>query len=189
MADNSTPEPSEQTEEKQSTKTFTQSEYDMRVARERQKLEDKYSDYDTLKQTTQELLEFKKQAEMEKLTDTEKAQKTITELTTQLEQTAQQNSELNKRIIKNDILSRSEFAKLPRAYKSLVSASESEEAVIQSAQSVLEEWRNDFGIKDQKTTIGESEVVSGAQPAAPGASGDVSPTWRESFKEKLLNRN
>lgn len=172
-------------EEKQSTKTFTQSDFDKHIAREKARIEEKYGDYETNKARLDELEKSIKDKAMAEMSELEKATATITDLNTKIEVLANSNLSLNKDIVRSKVLSSQDFNILPDVYKNAIISSDNEEEVLDSAKAILEQYNKDFGgvSRDSVPEPGANQQtlksVSGINPVEKTAM---------SFKDKIKQR-
>ena len=161
MADNSDDQskddPKVDDRDKQTNRTFTQSEVDSLISKQVAKVvADKYSDYETNQQELQSLAKEKKERDEAEMTELQKAKTVIDDLTDNLTTVNIQNTEFKKTVLKQRVLNDPKYANLPRAYKNSVAASDDEAAVIESAEEMLKEFKQDtgdtvlqnFGLKD-----------------------------------------
>jgi hypothetical protein len=136
--------------EKQSNRMFSQSEVDQMVAKLSRKIEEKYNDYDSVKKEIESLRKEREEKELAEKSELEKTQINLDKINKELEITKQENSRFKLENIKNSILQEPRFAKLPRAYKNLVVASENSDEVRQSAEDVFREFEQDHnGLKSE----------------------------------------
>ena len=169
-------------EEKQSNKTYTQSDFDKEVARQLAEHSLKYKDYDLTKKELEELKTWKQEKENAELSEAEKMQKMVEEQKSQLESLQTQNKELSLSVLKGNILSGSEFMGLPKAYKMMVQG-ESEEEIKVNATKALEEWQSDL------SKLGKS--VDTPSPKLNKEGGKAETTFKnpaEAISEGLKNR-
>ena len=160
-------------EEKQSTKTFTQSDFDKALARESKKLEERYGDYPQLKERLEALEKERKEKEEAEMSELQKANAMIEELKSKSTNLESLLTESQIKILKSDVLSRSEYFILPRAYKNLVTG-DSEENIKASADEILEEYKKDMA------KIGKTPDFT------PPDAGDKKPKDQpKSFRDKL----
>jgi len=134
----------ETTEEKQSTKTWTQSEVDKHAAALLNREKEKYSDYDTMKQTLESLMQEKTEKENANKSELEKAMDRLQTLEQRNEELESMSKTLELEKLKNNVLSDPKYSDLPKAYKSMVTTSSNEEEVRAMAEAALEEYKNDF---------------------------------------------
>ena len=139
-------------------------------------------------QASEELTSFKKNSELASMSESEKAQAQISTLNSDLTNAIAQNTDLTKKIVKNDVLSRSEFSSLPRAYKSLILADTNEDIVIESANKALEEFKIDTG-KEAAISMGAPKVdLVNGQPDIIGNKDQSTLSMRQRFVDKLKSR-
>jgi hypothetical protein len=108
------------TEEKQSNKTFSQSEFDSRLATELNKFKTQYSDYDELKENFLEMKKWKEQKEQESMTEQEKMTNLVQNTAKENESLKSERDGLLTEIMKKDILLDKKYADLPIVYKQAV---------------------------------------------------------------------
>jgi ribosomal 50S subunit-associated protein YjgA (DUF615 family) len=144
----------EQRPEKESTKTFTQSEVDQMIARSIKKA--KPEDYDAIKEELNSIKATQKEMELAEKSEVEKLQALLSEANTELTNVTSQYTNLQKKQLRTDILNGSKYVGLPRAYKNMVELSDDKEAIMASADEVLEEFKKDTG-KEVAATFGIPE--------------------------------
>jgi len=168
-------------DEKQSTKTFTQSDFDKAIMREKIRMEEQYGDYKTIKEQNDALLSEKKKQEEAQMSEIQKANAVIEELTSKSSKLETLLSEAQIKNLKSDVLSRIEYNILPRAYKNLVTG-DTEDGIKTNADEVLEEYKKDMA-KIGKTPDFQPPDVAKTQPT-----GAEVKTFQEKLKEKLGQR-
>ena len=193
MDDNNTQNLEQEVEkrpEKESSKTFTQSEVDQMIARATQRTKQNFGDYDAIKQEHEALLAEKKERDLANKTEVEKLQAMNSELTTELTNVKGQISTYEKERLRMDVLNGNKYLNLPRAYKNLVVLSEDKEAIIASADEVLQEFENDTGKKVADTFgIAEPKDTTLAQPSKKVETPeDLAASWRSTIMSKLKGR-
>ena len=128
-------------------KTFTQSENDRLVGLAIVKEREKFADYADTKQQLETLLNEKKERDLSEKTEVEKLQSINSELTTELTNVRGELTGFQKKQLRTDVLNGGKYLSLPRAYKSLVTLSDSTEEIQKSADEVLAEFEADTGKK------------------------------------------
>ena len=126
-------------EDKQSNKTFTQSDYDKMVAKKEKEISDKFKDYETLKSKAETLEKIQSEQEASKLSEIEKATKRANELEAKILQIEAEKNVLAKRTLKLGVLSDQKFIGLPEPYKAIVDG-EDAESLKASAEKALEDF-------------------------------------------------
>ena len=129
-------------EDKQSNKTFTQSEHDEAMAREQKRIADQYKDYADLKKKAEKLEKQQKERELAEKTEVEQLTIKNQELLDAFTKVESEKKRLETLGLKSDLLSRAEFANLPRAYKSMVTG-EDADSITASANEILKEYELD----------------------------------------------
>ncbi len=179
--DNSKDVQSTQVDEKQSTKTFTQSEHDQALATIEKKIKDQYKDYDDVTKKLTKLEKEKKDKQLEEASEIEKRDIQLKDLTEKIESLTNDYSKEKLKNMRNDIFSDARFTKLPRAYRNLVALSESKDEMIESANEVLKEFDKDFGRKDN---FGGPITTKDIKPGDNGAK-----TMAQKIKESLIKKS
>lgn len=133
--------------EKKTNRMFTQSDFDAALAREAKRYEEKYKGYDDLKASVEKLAKEKAEREMADKSEIEKAQLRLAEQAKKIEMLAAENHNFMVERKRDTILSDAKFSALPRAYRNMVKASENDDEVRESADSILKEFEADFGLK------------------------------------------
>ena len=129
-------------EDKQSNKTFTQSEHDEAIAREQKRIADQYKDYADIKKKAEKLEKQQKERELAEKTEVEQLTIKNQELLEAFTKIESEKKRLETLGMKSDLLSKAEFANLPRAYKSMVTG-EDADSIIASANEILKEYESD----------------------------------------------
>jgi predicted nuclease with TOPRIM domain len=152
--------------DKETSRTFTQSEVDQMIAKAAQRTKQNFSDYETIKTEYETLKAQQKEKEMAEKTEVEKLQAMLSESTTELTNVKTQYTELSRKQLRNDVLNGNKYLGLPRAYKKLVSLSDNKDEIIASADEVLEEFKKDTG-KEVAATFGipEPQDTTLSEPA------------------------
>ena len=164
------------TDEKQTNRTFSQSEYDKALAIAVQKETDKFKDFDALKQNY-ELMKSERQKEEEaKLSEIERANKQVAELTEKLSLISVEKEQLSKTALKAEVLSDPKFVVLPNAYRKLIDGKDSE-SFKTSAESVLTEYLEDMKKNGLSAAINPAPLT----PKAP-----LTKRGPESEAEKIM---
>lgn len=157
------------TEEKQTNKTYTQSEADQLVAKILKQELGKYADYSDVKAEAETLKREKSERELAEKSEIEKAQlvaKDWQDKYGKLESEYKQQKLVN---VKNEVLSDKKYAALPKVYRDSVRMSENADEIKSHADEMLKQFTAD--VATVKPTIG-----------APGSS----PTPTEPVKAKSL---
>jgi hypothetical protein len=130
--------------EKQSTKTWTQSEVDRHTAELIKRELSKFNDYDNIKKEYEDL---KKKDDERILNTKSEAEKLMIEI----EKLKNENQNLNDfrqkyemQSVKSNVWGNPKYAALPKAYKNMIISSLKEEEIIESADKALEEYKKDF---------------------------------------------
>jgi len=129
-------------EDKKSNKTFTQSDFDSRLADEQKKITDKYADYDTQKTQLAELLEEKKKRDEAEMSEVEKLTATNEELVKKQADLESLLSKSNSLILRNDVLGGNDYQTLPKIYRDSVTG-ETVESITENANKILEQYKVD----------------------------------------------
>lgn len=184
MSDEHVQEQQEQTVEdveKKSNKTFTQSEFDSRVAQIENDYRNKYKDYDELKTSYETLTKNEQERKEAEMSEVEKLTVRLTEQTKLVDSLTKENYQFKLDSVANKVLEDSRYKELPRAYKNMVKRSENEEDVTKSADEILEEFKRDFG---KPSDFGAKKIpVNTVLPANAAPKGIV-----ESIKAEIANR-
>jgi predicted nuclease with TOPRIM domain len=145
----------EKTDDDKNVQTFTQSELDKIVAREKSKVKEKLgsqvAEFEDLKSKYESLAQKEKERAEADMSELEKAKAVISDLNNELTELKVKAADFDKERTLSRVLSNSKYAQLPRAYKNLVIASDDEDAVIESANKAVEEWQKDNQGTAQKT--------------------------------------
>jgi hypothetical protein len=153
-------------EDKQTNRTFSQSEHDAEVARVKRETSAKYSDYDEMKAQYDQLLADKKERELNDMSEVEKAKAIAEDLAAKLEAEKSRNESLALDQLKTDILSKPEFQALPRAYRNMVGGTD-EASITADAERVVEEYKVDTkGMKNIPDFGPKKTKDNGAEPPA-----------------------
>lgn len=150
------------TDDKLSNKTFSQSEFDQMVARKEKEILARFKDYDEVKKTAEQLATEKKERELAEKTEVEKLQLKEKELTERLSIIESEKKKLEVLNVKNDVLSKSEYSVLPRAYKSMVEG-DTAESILASADNILKEYEQD--VKKVNPGVSYRPPVGGQAPS------------------------
>lgn len=187
-----TDEQQTQEPEKQTNRTFTQSEVDKLVSESLKKEKEKYGDVESIKDELARLREEKKKSELEKLDETERLKVELEEIQRARDEAQREVSAYKQRQRLQDILSDSKYAKMPKAYKNMVQYSEDQEVMLKSADNALAEFERDFGtgvketfgIPDQKV----GDPTKAARTVIRGA-GDMQAALKAQIMEKINSHN
>jgi hypothetical protein len=133
----------EVTEEKETNKTYTQSDFDKEVARQMAEFKVKHGDPEKTKKELANLIKWKKEKEEEALTEQERIQKRLDELKDESTSVKRRNQILELQLKTKDILSESKYSTLPRVYKNMVQG-ESEEEIRLNAEKIMTEYQDDL---------------------------------------------
>jgi len=179
--DNSIDNPG-QVDDKQSTKTFTQSDFDQMIAREKKRMETTYAGFDDMKKQNETLINEKKEKELADKTEIEKAQIETKEITAKLDTLTSEYAKAKQVNLRNDILSDAKFNKMPKAYRNLVELSDDTDIVQKSAEDALQEYEKDI--------TGKEKPTFGAPLADKTSNGNAPPgtSMGEQIKQRMLNR-
>lgn len=137
----------EQRTDKNSSRTFTQSEVDQMVFKASQKAKSQFEDYETIKKEYETLKAAQREKELSEKSELEKLQSINSELTTELTNVKNQVSTYEKERLRMDVLNGNKYLRLPRAYKNMVKLSGDKDEIIASAEEVLAEFEKDTGKK------------------------------------------
>jgi hypothetical protein len=168
-------------EEKQSNKTFTQSELDSMMSREKKKLESQYADYNEMKTKLDELVKEKEDKELAEKSEVEKKQVEIEKLTQKVNELSSEYETQKRLNLRNDVLSDTKYSKLTRAYKNLVKLSDDKDEIIANADEILEEFEKDFSKKESYGTPLEKGKSNGGINTHPN-------NLAEHLKAKIAER-
>jgi predicted RNase H-like HicB family nuclease len=133
----------EQVEDKQTNRTFSQSDFDRAKADIEKKFKTRYEDYDQIKDGFLELKKWKEQKEQEAMTEQEKIANIIKNTTSENENLKQEKDNLLKQIMKKDVLLDKKYSGLPTVYKMAVQG-DSPEEVTESADNMLNAYYEDM---------------------------------------------
>jgi len=139
-------------EEKKTNRTFTQAEFDSRLAEATKSFKEKEEKYKDLEEKFTELNEWKKEKEESEMSEIEKLTNKNKELEETLNSIASEKKMLEIQVSKNNILSDVKFAGLPAVYKNAVSG-ESEEELKSNAEQILEQFQKDMEGLGKKVDI------------------------------------
>ena len=163
--------------EKQSNRTFTQSEVDKMLKGQSETEASKKSDYDAVMSELKQLkIEKQERIEAEQ-TDLEKSNGKNEQLEKKINELNSLLSGKEQSIIKQEVLNDPKFADMPSAYKQLVKLSDNREEVSTSADEQLLQYHSDFKIK---TDFGIPKELKNDK----AASGN-DPLNQEALKQKL----
>jgi len=171
-------------EEKETNKTFTQSEFDTRIAEIEKKHKEQLGSVSEIQTQLETLAKEKKERELKEMSDIEQKETIIKDLMEQKELLEIKEAELSKKVAVNDVLNSPEFANLPRAYKSMVTG-ENQDDILANAKTVLDEFNEDISKLGKK-------VEGSALP--PGVRKEQSPdnllpkSLKEELDEKMKQR-
>lgn len=126
-------------EQKDSNRTFTQSDFDKMVAKKEKEIVERYKDYETLKQKADALEKVQMEQEQAKLSEVEKANKRAQDLETRLAQIEQEKNLLAKTTLKLSVLSDPKYGVLPEPYKKVIDG-EDEAGMKDSAEKALDDF-------------------------------------------------
>jgi hypothetical protein len=127
---------------KDTNRTFTQSEHDKAISDAVNKALEPFKDYESVKTKLAELDKAKAAADAASMTELQKTQKMVEDLTGKLSQTTAELSTWKTTAAKAEVLSAPEFALLPKAYRNSISGSTAEE-IAKSAKDILAEFQED----------------------------------------------
>jgi hypothetical protein len=130
-------------EEKETNKTYTQSDFDKEVARQMAEFKVKHGDPEKTKKELENLMKWKKEKEEEALTEQEKIEKRLEELKDESTTVKRRNQILELQLKTKDILSESKYSTLPRVYKNMVQG-ESEDEIRLNADKIMQEYADDL---------------------------------------------
>ena len=167
-------------------RTFTQADYDRRVAIEVNREKEKYKDYGDLKKQVEALAAEKKERELSELSEIDKYKKQLEEVSKSFESVRLENHNYKLRLLRDDVLSDPKYNTLPRAYKSLVQPSEELDAIRASADQALEEYLADFGTKG--STPPSFGVQNVAQKITHGVQSAMTAASSEDRKKLLAEK-
>jgi len=146
-----------QVEEKQSNKTFTQSEFDKMLKKETSDLRKQVKELKSVSTELEELRQFKEESENEKMSAVEKAHKIAEEYKARLEDANKQLELASLNNIKNEVLADPKYSTLPKIYKSAVKGDD-ENSIIESAEAIYEQWQNDMPQQAKKKNVGAGSI-------------------------------
>jgi myosin heavy subunit len=172
--------------EKQTNRTFDQSDVDRLIAKEKNSLKEKYADYEKIKDDYTSLLEREKQRELESMSEVDKIKAMLSEKDSKLVDLENSYTNLLKEQTKTDVLSQSKYSKMPRAYKQMVSAFDTKEAVIESADEIYKEYQADFGISEVAPDFDSKPIAK--EPTAPTVALGSTEAMKEKYNNSLLSR-
>jgi hypothetical protein len=175
--------------EKQTNRTFTQSEMDTILAREKNALKDKYSDYDNVKAEHEKLLAEQKAKELANMSELDQYKTMLAENEAKTKAMEAENLKLQRLQIKTDVLNMSKYSALPSVYKKAIEAGESQELVIESAEKVYAEYLTDFG-KNETVAPNFENTTQSQEPKiiVPAMTNDALKQAKETFQTKLKAR-
>lgn len=181
-----------QTEEKQSTKTFTQSDNDKLVAEAIRREREKYQDYDQVKKELETLRKSQKERELSEMSELEKHKAMLEEIQSEKSKIDQELSFYRQKEAIGNVLSNEKYSKLPPIYRQAVKYSESVEEIMKSADEMLSQFEKDTGTI-VKSTFGISDpVVDPIIKTANGvikSAGDMQSAVRAKILEKIKTHN
>lgn len=141
-------------EVKNSNRSWTQAEVDRHVAELLKRETSKYKDYEEKDNLLKQLLTEKEKKELEGKTESERYLAQLEKTQKELQTLAERNKELEQYATKYEmeskravVLGDPKYSSLPNAYKKLIALSSNEDEIRASAESVLEEYKKDFGEK------------------------------------------
>lgn len=150
-------------EEKESNRTFTQSEHDKAVADAVKKAVSEFADHNDLKTKLETLEKEKKEREMAELSELEKRDIQLKELNEKLAALELANNQLKIDSLRSQVLSEMEYTGMPRAYRMQVEGND-EESIRESAKTVLEEYKADLEKQGKKPSFGVPDIKGGDIP-------------------------
>jgi DNA repair exonuclease SbcCD ATPase subunit len=130
-------------DEKDTNRLFTQSDFDKALARETAKLTEKYKDYEAIKKTAEDLTAKEAEAQKARMSEVEKARAEAEDAKKKLAQTESERNTLERQVIKSNILADPRFVTLPVAYRKAIEG-DTEEAIKGSAEKILAEFNEDL---------------------------------------------
>jgi len=139
-------------DDKKSTKTFTQSEFDSKTSEFERSVKEKYSDYDELKKKNEDLEKEKKDRELAEMSEVEKAKKISEDLEAKNKELEIKNHDLLIKELRNEVLSTEEYSVLPSIYKEKVEG-DTVELIKESAKKIMERYTNDMKDKGKDVAI------------------------------------
>lgn len=166
-------------EEKQTNRTFTQSEFDSMLAKQTAEMTEKIKGFSVLEKKYSELeskLQEKEESEMSELQKLQSKVEKLTETKTNLEKTLK---EKDRGIITSSVLADPKYASLPTVYKRAIPLSDSKEEVIAEAERALEQYQKDFERASGKKS---TPVIDAVKSNNTNVSGGQSA--RDKLKEK-----
>jgi hypothetical protein len=189
MIDESTTTETQTEPEKQTNRTFTQSELDSFIAKEKNALKEKFSDYDTVKAEHEKLLAEQKEKEMANMSELDRYKTMLADNESKRKEVEAENQRLQRLQIKTDVLNMSKYSALPSVYKKAIDAGESQEIVIESAEKVYAEYLTDFG-KDKTVADNFESNTESQEPKmiVPAMTNDALKQAKDTFQKKLLGR-
>jgi hypothetical protein len=141
----------ETAESKESTKTFSQSENDKLVAeairKDREKLDVNsiMSKLEKLEKENSQYREREKEREEANMTELQKVQAQRDEIAKAKEQLEAENFNFKKSTKINEVLADAKYKELPKVYRNLVTYSDNFDEIVNSADSALNQYKEDFG--------------------------------------------
>jgi hypothetical protein len=174
--------------EKQTNRTFSQSEMDKMVGEAIKKEREKLGDIESIKVELEELRKEKKTSELAKLDEVERLKVQLEEQEATKLEKEKEIYTFKKKIALNELLGDSKYSKMPSAYKKLVNYSDDNEEMLKSADNALAEFEKDMGgsIKDTFGIPSDSSVnpIKSARTVIKGA-GDMQAALKAQIAEKL----
>jgi hypothetical protein len=168
----------ESTTDKQTNRTFTQSDHDRLVMEALTAERKKYADYPDIKKTLETLQTEREQAELKEKTELERKDHELTKLASELEKITLTNKQYELKSKRDKVLSDPKFSKLPSVYKEAVQLTDDELVLQAEADKVLERWKADFNMTGQ--TFGEPAKATDKKPA--------NVEYAETFRDRLAKR-
>ena len=174
--------------EKQTNRTFTQSELDSFIAKEKNQLKEKYADYETVKAENERLAAEQKAKELAAMSELDRYKAMLGENEQKYKTLQDDNQRLNRLQIKTDVLNMSKYAALPSVYKRAIEAGESKEIVMESADEVYKEYLSDFGKSEVAPNFDSMPGTVEPNIIVPTTTNGALEQAKAVFQKKLLGR-
>ena len=165
--------------DKQTNRTFTQSEVDKMIKGQSETESSKYSDYDSVKTQLEELKLKQQEREEAELSDLDLSNKKNLNLEAEIAKLKGDISTKDQGILKQEVLNDPKYSDLPSAYKQLVVMSSKKEEVALSADEMLNQFNSDFKVSQD---FGIPKELKVNQPVNTG------PINLDDMKAKLKAR-
>jgi hypothetical protein len=178
--------------EKQTNKTFTQSEFDSAISKVKEDGNEKIKELETkLNETTELLSGFQtKQKELEraKMTELEREKAEKSEISSQVEQLIQENQIFKQQLLIKDIVDNDpNFDKMPRIYKQNIKG-DTVEAITESASTMLDEWKKDIKGVNSQRDVGAPDIGVDSSVSAEQKPLSIAQQFKQKFIERGLQK-